>query len=467
MIQAQNLPPGKTVRNYPIVLPDQEMTEEQQQQAQMAQIAGIVLTAAAGKKVVMDTATNQIVALLRVTDLASEVAVKIFAKQAAFLVRLAIAQARSIAWSGVSSRAAVVGIEMPAAPPSEEDLPSNLRYTRGTDLETAYTRIAEEYKKYREKSVDDPQVQMLIDEFEAQGISPLPRPDNVSDDAIQRVVNGEEEWRKAFRKAEEEALKEQGRKITIFEIDEEDTAEGLREESRRRKAEAEAERKSIEDAAKRAAGETVESDSKSGDKSSDSESGTEGGDSGAGEEEALAGPLITLTPAEIDEVIERLAEHKAEERAERMVSHDVQAASRNMHQAAIQSLPEQKVIGYRRVVHPELSESGRSCGLCIVASTMWYTRRDLLPIHAGCNCETCEIYDLDGVIFDPGEQINMEDLDVFYREAGDTTHGWDLKKQQYEVIDHPEYGPTLKNVSTKKNGENIPFQRKEADNGEV
>lgn len=465
MIQAQNLPPGKSVRDYPVVLPDQEMTEEQQQQAQMAQIAGIVLTAAAGKKAIMDSVTNQIVALLRVTDLASEAAVAIFAKQAAYLVRLAIRQAQRISWSGVASRAAVVGVEMPSSPPSEDEIPAELRYSRGTDLETAYTRLAKEYQKYREKSVDDPQIQMLIDEYEGQGMSPLPRPDNISDDAIQRVVNGEEEWRQAFRQAEEEALKEQGRKITIFEVDEEDTAEGLREESRRRKAEAEAERKSAEDAARRAAGETVESDSSSGDDSSDSKSGSSDSDSGAGEEEELEGPLITLTAAEIDEVIERFAEQKVEERAERMVGHDVQAASRNMHQVALQQLPEKKVVGFRRVVHPELSESGRSCGLCIVASTMWYTRRDLLPIHAGCNCETCEIYDLDGYIFDPGEQINMEDLDVFYREAGDTTHGWDLKKQQYEVVDHPEYGPTLINVKSKK-AENIPFQAKEVQDGE-
>lgn len=160
------------------------------------------------------------------------------------------------------------------------------------------------------------------------------------------------------------------------------------------------------------------------------------------------------------EVIERYAEQKVEERAERMVSHDVQASSRNTHQLAMRQLSDKKVTGFRRVVHPELSESGHSCGLCIVASTMRYTRRDLLPIHAGCNCETVEIFDIDGVEFDPGHQINLEDLEVFYREAGDSTHGWDLKRGRYMVIDHPEYGPTLTNVSDKKRTENVPYAGK-------
>lgn len=461
MIQAQNLPPAKSVRDYPVVMPGQELTEEQQQQANLAQIAGIVLAAAAGKKAIMDTVTNQVVALLRVTDLTSEAAVKLFASQAAYLVRLAISQVRMISWSGVSARAAVVGIDMPSTPPSEEEMPKDLRFSRGTDLETAYTRLAREYQENLKRGPEDPQISMLIDEYEKQGITPLPRPDNVSSDAIQRVVDGKEKWREAFREAEEEALKKEGRKITIFESEDEDTAAGLRAESRRRKAEAEAERKSAEDAAAGVSRRKSDADADAGSRSSDSESGTD--KEGAGLDE---GPLLTLTAAEISQVIERYAEQKVEERAERMIGHDVQSASRNMHQVAMRALPKKKVTGFRRVVHPELSESGQSCGLCIVASTMWYTRRELLPIHSGCNCETCEIYDLDGVTFDPGMQINMEDLEVFYREAGDTTHGWDLKKQAYQVIDHPEYGPTLTNVKSSSSTENVPFEQREREDEE-
>lgn len=458
------LPPGKSVYDYPASFPGQELTEEQQQQANLAQIAAIVLAAAAGKKALADAVTNQIVALLRVTDLTSSVAISLFAKQAATLVRLAVRQSRSISWSGVAARARVVGISLPSSPPTENQIPKDLRYSRGTDLETAYTRLAEEYRKNRERTAADPQIRELIRQFEEQNLTPLPRPDNVSSDVIEKVVNGEETWSEAFARASEEALKDQGRKVTIFETDEEEIAPGARAAQERARA-AEAERASELATAERSSGGAKKPDSDAGgDK--DPKSGVEDSDSGDGEVETL-----TLTDVEVDEVIERYAEQKVEERAERMVGHDIQAAARNMHQVAMRKLPQKKVIGFRRVVHPELAESGRSCGLCIVASTMWYTRRELLPIHAGCNCETCEIYDLDGVQFDPGNQINLEDLDVFYREAGNSTRGWDLRKGQYEVIDHPEYGPTLMNVKAKKMteqgrpAESVPFERKQVSNG--
>ena len=46
----------------------------------------------------------------------------------------------------------------------------------------------------------------------------------------------------------------------------------------------------------------------------------------------------------------------------------------------------------------------------------------------------------------------MEDLEVFYREAKNSTHGWDLKKSRYKVVNHPEYGPTLVNAHPNKTG---------------
>lgn len=156
-------------------------------------------------------------------------------------------------------------------------------------------------------------------------------------------------------------------------------------------------------------------------------------------------------------MIERYAEQKVEERAQRMVESDIQTTYRNTHANAMRHVPK-TVLGYRRVVHPELNASGMSCGLCIVASTMVYSRSDLLPIHASCKCEVVEIYEIDGELFDPGKQINEEDLRAFYHEAGQSTHGWDLKRQKYKVIDHPEYGPTLVNASKKKATENIPFE---------
>lgn len=453
MIQAQDLPPRRSVFDYPLTVPGVPLTEEQEEQVSLAQIAAIVLAVAAAKNALTNVTTNQIVALLRVTDLTSTAAVALFAKQAAALVRLAIGQSKQVTWAGVASRTGVMGVEFPMVLPPDEQIDPDLRYSRGTDLETAYKRLAEEYLAYKSKTKDDPQIVELVKQFEDQGLTPLPRPDNISNDAVQRVVNGKEAWREEFAKAEAQALKDEGRKIPIFETDEEETAPGRREARARAEAE------------KALRAETVESTvSDAGDKKSSgsqqsgkSSSGTEDqGDSGSDEVE----PLLTLTDPEIMEVIERYAEQKVEERAERMVSHDVQASSRNTHQLAMRQLSDKKVTGFRRVIHPELSESGQSCGLCIVASTMRYTRRDLLPIHAGCNCETVEIFDIDGVEFDPGHQINLEDLEVFYREAGDSTHGWDLKRGRYKVIDHPEYGPTLTNVSDKKRTENVPYAGK-------
>lgn len=462
MIQSQLLPPGKSVYDYPAVFAGQELSEEQEEQAQIAQIAGIVLAAAAGKAALTDAVTNQIVAMLRVTDLTSDLAVSIFAKQAALLVRLAVKASQGISWSGVSARAAVVGVSLPSLPPSGDEIPKDLRYSRGTDLETAYTRLAKEYRGYLEKTADDPAIKKLVAEYELQGLSPLPRPDNISDDAIQRVVEGGQTWQEEFQKASEEALKAQGREITIFETDEEETPAGIRAQASAATAE-KLERESVDSDSESQEGESGSKDS-SASGGSDTKSGQGSSDTGDSEEEEA--PAFVLTPTEVEEVIERYAEQKVEERAERMVGHDVQAASRNMHQVAMRKLPKKKVKGFRRVIHPELAKSGQSCGLCIVASTMRYTRRELLPIHAGCNCETVEIYSIKGVEFDPGQQINMEDLSVFYREAGNSTHGWDLKKSQYEVIDHPEYGPTLVNVSAKRRSENVPFEKKEVSNGD-
>lgn len=78
---------------------------------------------------------------------------------------------------------------------------------------------------------------------------------------------------------------------------------------------------------------------------------------------------------------------------------------------------------YRRVVHPELSKGG-ACGLCIVASTQIYTRPDLKPIHDRCHCDVLPIV---GEV-DPGHALNGLDLGSLYEAAGDSTHGWNLKK---------------------------------------
>lgn len=434
MIPANQLPPKKSVYDLPQVLPGQELTPEQEEQAQVAQIAGIVMAVASAKAALSDTAVNYLVTLLRSADLLTEAGIAAFAKAAAAVVRIAVRQAQELTWSGVSARSQVVGITFDGSTPAEKEIPAELRYSRGTDLETAYARVAREYKKNLDRTADDAVIKELVAQYEDELITPIPRPNNISSDAVERIADEEEDWTEAFQVASEA----EGRSLPEGPSDEEISRDSLQ----RRREEA---RVAREKELQRLASDV--SDAKSQRKSESASLSTE--DLQAGAESQV---VLTLTKAETDVVIERYAQQKVEELVERMVSQDIAGASRNIYKLALSKIPEAKVTGYRRVVHPELSKSGTSCGLCIVASTMHYTRAELMPIHSGCNCETCEIYSVGEEIFDPGGMINFEDLEVFYREAGDTTSGWSLKKSKYKVVDHPEYGRTLVNAHPNKRG---------------
>lgn len=450
MIQAQSLPPNKTIYDYPVVLPGEEPTEAQQAQMTIAQIAGIVMAVSAGKSALEAATTNQLVEALRTTNLLVDASVDTFIAFVKFLLPEAQKKARELTWTGVALRAELVGVDFPDEMPEDEDIPRELFYPRSSSLDTAYRRIAEEYKENLQRTKDDPVIKELVTQMEHQGMTPLPRPDNISSDAVERVADSDESWAEAFRKAEEEASETTRRALAENALNEEV-------------------RKNLESEALAREWQEVDIREFSGDDTAEAEASLErreeelrpepgleadGADRPEEDAEDEDPRLVQLTDAEIQDIIERYAEHKAEERVERMVSQDIQGASRNMHQVAMRNTDPKQVTGFRRVVHPELSESGRSCGLCIVASTMRYTRGDLLPIHSGCNCETVEIYKVDGVEYDPGEQINMQDLGIFYEEAGGTTRGWDLKRQRYQVFNHPEYGPTLINVTSKKANEN-------------
>lgn len=93
---------------------------------------------------------------------------------------------------------------------------------------------------------------------------------------------------------------------------------------------------------------------------------------------------------------------------------------------------------FRRVVRPELSETG-SCGLCIAASDRIYTTAVLMPMHDRCKCKTMPIV---GDV-DPGNSLNNLDLNRLYGDAGSTS-AKDLKQTRYQVNEHGEYGPSLR-----------------------
>lgn len=113
---------------------------------------------------------------------------------------------------------------------------------------------------------------------------------------------------------------------------------------------------------------------------------------------------------------------------------DLRLASRATQQSVMGELG---VGQYRRIVRPELSETG-SCGMCIVAADRIYKTAELLPMHSGCKCETMPIIGDD----DPGRSLNKKDLDRFYDDAGSNKRD-DLLLTRYTINEHGEYGPTL------------------------
>ncbi len=110
---------------------------------------------------------------------------------------------------------------------------------------------------------------------------------------------------------------------------------------------------------------------------------------------------------------------------------------------------EPRVIGYRRVIHPELSKGG-VCGLCVAASDRIYHCEDLKPIHDRCKCTVSAV--IAGGI-DPGFQLNRTDLRSLYTDAGRSTAGADLKRTRYDIVEHHELGPIL----TRVHGERVPY----------
>lgn len=96
-----------------------------------------------------------------------------------------------------------------------------------------------------------------------------------------------------------------------------------------------------------------------------------------------------------------------------------------------------RVIGYRRVLHPELSKGG-SCGLCIAASDRIYRVSELKPIHGNCECTVAAVTKE----FDPADAANAIDLSKLYKDAqGNTTP--ELKRTRYQVDQHGELAAVL------------------------
>lgn len=133
---------------------------------------------------------------------------------------------------------------------------------------------------------------------------------------------------------------------------------------------------------------------------------------------------------------EEKAQTKALARLAVVAETDVTLAVREQYR---RSLGQMRADGYRRILHPELSETG-PCGLCVVAADRVYHSGDLLPLHARCCCEVLPIYgDLD-----PGLALNADDLRTLYEAAGGNRREV-LRKVRVVLAEHGELGPILIN----------------------
>lgn len=131
-----------------------------------------------------------------------------------------------------------------------------------------------------------------------------------------------------------------------------------------------------------------------------------------------------------------------------------QKTARKRAEQAKKKLPEPKrvkakgasrgILGYRRVLHPELADSGQSCGLCVAAATRLYRTDELLPIHRGCHCETLPVTRFN----DPGLDLNQDDLARLYEAAGSTSAA-DLSSIRLQTFVSGELGPVLTRAGKK------------------
>ncbi|MFJ4173401.1 hypothetical protein [Microbacterium sp. NPDC089696] len=124
-----------------------------------------------------------------------------------------------------------------------------------------------------------------------------------------------------------------------------------------------------------------------------------------------------------------------EERLTSIVNDDIAAVARDESQKVMDASA--KVIGYRRVIHPEFSKTG-TCGLCIVAASRFYSKSELMPLHDLCKC-TISPLTKDR---DLGLRLNDADLARIYAAAG-SNYADDLKRITVQVREHGELGPIL------------------------
>lgn len=120
---------------------------------------------------------------------------------------------------------------------------------------------------------------------------------------------------------------------------------------------------------------------------------------------------------------------------------DIMLADRAQANRFLSERKPRGVVGYRRILHPELGGGGPPCGLCVVASDRLYHVEELMPIHARCRCSVAPAT----ADSDPGQSLNQQDLARIYQAAGSNV-GRALKQVRVLYTEHGELGPILTNA---------------------
>jgi hypothetical protein len=411
------LPPPRSVYEAPAIAPI-EQTPAQQAAYQLAVVAATVAAAGASKKAIADQTTLLLIPLLRAINPFDDNEVAAFAAKAAELIELGRQETARVAWGALSSQLSAYGVNLPA-----NYLP--VGQGRRTRLDEAYKRVAGDYRKRMAAGTDSIKgliAQMEEERFQQLGGAVVAQGRTGESNAkIEGTKRSPTASGSSSSKAASGSSGSSGSSSSST-----GTAGGERARPlpKDRDVNRQVDDWDAEDAAATAA-----------------RAAEDAADDAAFEAEQELRRQAALNEFERQQVLEQAAQHDMEMRTERMVNDDMAMASRQATLDAMQSAPRGVITGYRRVLHPELSESGVSCGLCVAASHRKYSVRELMPIHNLCKCEAVPI--INGK--DPGAQINREDLGALYDEAGGSTDRQDLAAEKYTVFHHPELGPVLRN----------------------
>lgn len=123
-----------------------------------------------------------------------------------------------------------------------------------------------------------------------------------------------------------------------------------------------------------------------------------------------------------------------------------QAQLAELRMKAAEPMPSRQIVGYRRVL------TGKSCMFCAAASTRVYSRGDLMPLHAHCDCSVAPVF----VGADPSFALNSQVLSNlqsqgkgywkqrgFVDNDGNPLDPTAVPDALGASVDHPEVGPVL------------------------